>query len=158
MTVEVNGIEQIQMTVNDIKKSLPFWESICHFLEMKTLVKNSTTLYCIGSRTGILIREAPEEKKLAIFDQDQVGLHHFCFRAKCREDVDSIIWPKRTAIVRSPEDGDHFAPGYYSILFEDPVGIRVEVNFVPGKGHFGGEGRLAPGGPGPSAVYGKGGI
>ena len=63
MTVEVNGIAHIQMTVNDIKKSLPFWESLCHFLEMKTLVKNSTTLYCIGSRTGILIREAPEEKK-----------------------------------------------------------------------------------------------
>ena len=41
MTVEVNGIAHIQMTVNDIKKSLPFWESLCHFLEMKTLVKNS---------------------------------------------------------------------------------------------------------------------
>ena len=40
MTVEVNGIAHIQMTVNDIQKSLPFWESLCHFLEMKTLVKN----------------------------------------------------------------------------------------------------------------------
>ena len=67
MTVEVNGIAHIQMTVNDIQKSLPFWEALCHFLEMKTLVKNPTTLYCIGSRTGILIREAPEEKKLAVF-------------------------------------------------------------------------------------------
>ena len=101
-------------------------------------------------------------KKNVVFDQDQVGLHHFCFRAKCREDVDSIyqflIGEPDCNIVRSPEDGDHFAPGYYSILFEDPDGIRVEVNFVPGKGHFGGEGRLAPGGPGPSEVYGKGGI
>ena len=162
MTVEVNGIAHIQMTVNDIKKSLPFWESLCHFLEMKTLVKNATTLYCIGSRTGILIREAPDGKKVAVFDQDQVGLHHFCFRAKCREDVDSIYQFLKGApdchIVRRPEQGDHFAPGYYSILFEDPDGIRVEVNFVPGKGHFGGEGRLAPGGPGPSAIYGKEGI
>ena len=32
------------------------------------------------------------------------------------------------------EDG--FAPGYYSVLFEDPDGIRIEANFVPGKGHF----------------------
>jgi hypothetical protein len=22
------------------------------------------------------------------------------------------------------------------VLFEDPDGIRIEVNFVPGKGHF----------------------
>ena len=42
-------------------------------LEMKTLVKNKTTLYCIGSRTGILIREAPDEKKHVSFDQDTSG-------------------------------------------------------------------------------------
>ena len=27
-----------------------------------------------------------------------------------------------------------WAPGYYSVLFEDPDGIRLEVNHVPGKG------------------------
>ncbi len=27
-----------------------------------------------------------------------------------------------------------WAPGYYSVLFEDPDGIRLEVNFVPGEG------------------------
>ena len=26
------------------------------------------------------------------------------------------------------------APGYYCIVFEDPDGIRLEVNYVPGKG------------------------
>jgi hypothetical protein len=28
------------------------------------------------------------------------------------------------------------ALGYYSILFEDPDGIRLEINFVPGKGNL----------------------
>ena len=162
MTVELNGIAHIQMTVNDIDRCLPFWEKLCHFLEMKTLVKNDTTLYCIGSRTGILIREAPEDKRSVSFDQDTSGLHHFCFRARAKEDVDAIaafIEKEVDAnIIHGPEDGSHFAPGYYSILFEDPDGIRVEVNHVPGKGHFGGEGRLGPEGPGPSAIYGKSGI
>jgi hypothetical protein len=36
-------------------------------------------------------------------------------------------------IVHPPEDGP-WAPGYYSVLFEDPDGIRLEVNHVPGKG------------------------
>ena len=36
-------------------------------------------------------------------------------------------------IVHPPEDG-LWAPGYYSVLFEDPGGIRLEVNHVPGKG------------------------
>jgi hypothetical protein len=26
------------------------------------------------------------------------------------------------------------APGYYSVLFEDPDGTRLEINYVPGKG------------------------
>ena len=38
------------------------------------------------------------------------------------------------AIVHPPEQQDLFAPGYYSLLFEDPDGIRLEVNFVPGRG------------------------
>ena len=163
MTVEVNGIAHIQMTVNNIERCLPFWEKLCHFLEMKTLVKNETTLYCIGSRTGILIREAPEEKRHISFDQDTSGLHHFCFRARSREDVDAIhafiqAELSDASILREPELGEHFAPGYYSILFEDPDGIRVEVNHVPGKGHFGSKGRLGEGGPGPSDSYGEGGI
>ena len=36
-------------------------------------------------------------------------------------------------IVRVPEEGP-WAPGYYSLSFRDPEGIRLEVNHVPGKG------------------------
>ena len=162
MSVEVNGIAHIQMTVNNIEACLPFWEGLCHFLEMKTLIRNETTLYCIGSRTGILIREAPEEKKHIPFDQDTSGLHHLCFRARSNDDVDAIydyvVSALKAKIIHGPEDGSHFAPGYYSILFEDPDGIRVEVNHVPGKGHFGDKGRLGPDGPGPSDTYGEQGI
>ena len=41
---------------------------------------------------------------------------------------------------------------------QDSVGIRVEFNYVPGKGHFGDKGRLGPEGPGPSDKYGDEGI
>ena len=163
MTVAVNGIAHIQMTVNDIGRCMPFWEKLLNFLEMQTLVKNDTTLYCIGSRTGILIREAPEEKKGVAFDQDTSGLHHFCFRARSNEDVDTIYnfireeFPE-IKFIHGPEDGSRFAPGYYSILFEDPDGIRIEFNHVPGKGHLGDKGRLGPDGPGPSTSYTEDGI
>lgn len=162
MTVEVNGIAHIQMTVNNVKACLPFWEKLCHFLEMKTLIKSETTVYCIGSRTGILVREAPEAKKAISFDQDTSGLHHLCFRARSSEDVDAIYEfvsaDLNAKIIHGPEDGSRFAPGYYSILFEDPDGIRIEVNHVPGKGHFGDKGRLGPDGEGTSTTYGEDGL
>ena len=82
MTIDVNGIAHIQLTVNNPQACLPFWERLCHFLEMETLIKNDDVIYCIGSRTGILVRAAPVEKRAIHFDQDTAGLHHFCFRAR----------------------------------------------------------------------------
>ncbi len=162
MTVAVNGIAHIQLTVNDPDVSLPFWESFLNFLDMSTLIRNDETVYCIGSRTGVLVRAAPLEKRGKVFDQWTTGLHHFCFRARSREDVDAIYGhiagDDRISIVHGPEDGEEFAPGYYSLLFEDPDGIRVEVNHVPGQGHFGEGGRLGPGGPGPANSYGDDGL
>jgi catechol 2,3-dioxygenase-like lactoylglutathione lyase family enzyme len=72
------------------------------------------------------------------FHQRRVGLHHLCFRLRSREDVDilyDVLRDMDAAIIHPPEDGP-WAPGYYSVLFEDPDGIRLEANFVPGKGNL----------------------
>jgi len=162
MTVAVNGIAHIHLTVNNPELCVPFWEKLCHFLEMKTLLRNDDSLYCIGSRTGILVRGAPLDKRGRSFDQDTVGLHHLCFRARSADDVDTIAKfvteVLKARIIHPPEAGPQFAPGYYSFLFEDPDGIRVEFNFVPGRGHLGEGGRLGPGGPGPASSYGSEGL
>jgi len=161
MAVSVNGIAHIQLTVNDPDRCLPFWEQLCHFLDMRTLIKGRDVLYCIGSRTGILVRGAPADRPKTGFDQDRAGLHHFCFRARSREDVDAVhryLIELGARIIHPPEDGSQFAPGYYSVLFEDPDGIRVEVNYVPGQGHLGPGGRLGAGGAGPARGYGPGGV
>ena len=161
MSIEVNGIAHIQLTVSRPDLCLPFWEQLCHFMEMKTLIKSDQVLYCIGSRTGILVRGAPEENRDVRFNQDVAGLHHFSFRAKSAEDVDDIyafvVKELNAKMIHGPQE-DAFAPGYYSILFEDPDGIRVEVNYVPGQGHFGGEGRLADGGQGPADIFNEDGL
>jgi catechol 2,3-dioxygenase-like lactoylglutathione lyase family enzyme len=162
MAIEVNGIAHIQISVNDFARGGPFWEKLCHFLGMRTLIKSPDTIYCIGGRTGILVRPTAPEHRGAPFDQNRAGLHHFCFRTRSREDIDAVyrfvVDELDAKIVHPPEDGAQFAPGYYSLLFEDPDGVRVELNFVPGQGHFGGKGRLAPGGPGPASSYGPLGV
>jgi len=162
MGVELNGIAHIQLTVNDPRRGIPFWERLCHFLGMQTLVRGDEVVYCIGGRTGILVRGAATGTGGGPFHQDRAGLHHFCLRARSREDVDAIyhflVDELGARIVHPPEDSPQFAEGYYSLLFEDPDGIRVEVNHVPGKGHFGDGGRLGPGGTGPAARYGSDGL
>ena len=108
------------------------------FMGMQAVVKNPEFLYMIGGRAAVAIVRCSPENRDAVFDQRRIGLHHICFRARSREDVDSIYEFLRTRsvkIVRPPSEGS-WAPGYYSLLFEDPEGIRLEVNFVPGKGHL----------------------
>ena len=59
-------------------------------------------------------------------------------RARSREDVDAVtafVESLGAPIVHGPRDDD-WAPGYYSVLFEDPCGTRLEVNHVPGKGNL----------------------
>jgi catechol 2,3-dioxygenase-like lactoylglutathione lyase family enzyme len=162
VTIELNGIAHIQLTVNDPTRCLPFWERLCQFFGMQTLIRGTDVVYCIGSRTGILVRGAPAGRDGGRFDQDRAGLHHFCFRARSRDDVDAVhrflVDELQARIVHPPEDGSQFAPGYYSVLFEDPDGVRVEVNHVPGKGHLGPGGRLGEGGPGLADRYGSGGL
>jgi catechol 2,3-dioxygenase-like lactoylglutathione lyase family enzyme len=70
------------------------------------------------------------------FVQGSVGLHHVCFRCRSRDDVDkvySFLTEQEIRIVQPPEEGP-WAPGYYSVLFEDPAGVRIELNYVPGRG------------------------
>ena len=108
MSVEVSGIAHIQMTAIE-PASVPFWEKLCQFLEMKTLIKADDIVYCIGSRTGILVRVDPAARERGGFDQNRAGLHHLCFRARQREDVDAIgrfvADELRARIVHPPEDG-----------------------------------------------------
>jgi catechol 2,3-dioxygenase-like lactoylglutathione lyase family enzyme len=105
-------------------------------LGLKPVMEFDGFYYCVGARTGVAISEAAPEHASERFVQRRIGLHHFCFRARERADVDRVhefLIEIGAKIVHAPEDGP-WAPGYYSVLFEDPDGIRLEVNHVPGKG------------------------
>ena len=126
--------------MNDAARSLPFWERLCHFFEMKTLIKNETMVYCIGSRTGVLVREAPPEKRERALRPEPGWACTTSASARGRASTSTRSTASSSSelgakIVHPPEEAG-FAPGYYSVLFEDPDGIRVEVNFVPGRGHL----------------------
>lgn len=134
----INGIAHIQLSVTSMERSVAFYEKLLHSLEMVTLIKSPQFFYCIGGRTGVAISPIESEFKNQPFNQRRAGLHHLCFRAKSREDVDSIYQTALelgATIIRAPTE-TNWAPGYYSVLFEDPDGIRIEANHVPGKGHL----------------------
>ena len=155
--MEINGIAHTFLTVGDFARSREFYSKLLPFLGMKPVLDGEGFYYCVGGRTAFGVREPGEDHAGERFVQERCGLHHICFRAREREDVDRIhrflVDELEAHVVHAPEEGPQFAPGYYSVLFEDPDGIRVEVNHVPGKGHLGKGGRLGPDGPGPTDRY-----
>ena len=134
--MEINGIAHTFITVGDFARSRAFYSELLPFFGLKPVLDGEGFYYCVGGRTAFGLRAGDPAHEGERFDQGRVGLHHICFRVREREDVDAIhafVRERGATVVHPPEEGA-WAPGYYSVLFEDPDGIRLEANFVPGKG------------------------
>ena len=137
-SINVNGIAHIALSVRSIKKSKIFYKKLMPFLGFSIVHESIKSIYFLGCKTGILLQEVDNIKLGSKFSQNNIGLHHFCFRARKEKDIYSVakhLKLIKTKIIRGPCSGP-WAPGYLYILFEDPDSIRLEVNYVPKKGVF----------------------
>ena len=136
--MEINGVAHTFITAGDFEASRAFYRQLLPFLGLKEVADSPDTYYCVGGRTGFGIRRPDPAHAGARFEQYRVGLHHHCWRAREREDVDEaygFLMQRQARIIHAPQE-DPWAPGYYSVLFEDPDGVRLEINHVPGRGLF----------------------
>src|SRR5436309_4601986 len=145
MSVVLNGIAHIQLTVNNPARSVPFWEKLCHFLGMQTLIRGEDVVYCIGGRTGVLVRGAPQGTHGGSFDQNRAGLHHLCFRARSREDVDAIhhfLLEELDARIVHPPRAGRSPRGTYPFSSRARAGFAAKWTTFPARVLFGPGGRL----------------
>ena len=136
--IEVNGMAHVILTVSRFDLARAFYGKLLPRLGMTPVFDGERFYYCVGGRTAIGIEPCDPAYRGERFVQQRVGLHHLCLRARSREDVDrcaALLRDMGATIIRGPEEGT-WAPGYYSVLFEDPDGIRLEINHVPGAGIF----------------------
>jgi len=146
MSIEINGAAHVILTVGNWEKAHAFYSELLPFLGLTKVYDGNNFLYHVGGRTALGIQRSAPEYEGERFVQNRVGLHHMCFRARTKDDVDKAaakVLEIGGVIDRGPLEGD-FAPGYYYFVFEDPDGIRLEVNFVPGKGLLAGDKPLSP--------------
>jgi catechol 2,3-dioxygenase-like lactoylglutathione lyase family enzyme len=134
--MEINGMAHVILTVSNFEQCVPFYEKLLTYLGLKPVINSDQMFYCVGGRTAVGIMRCADQYNGEPFVQNRIGLHHLCLRARERGDIDEahrFLQSIGAKIVHPPEDGP-WAPGYYSVLFEDPDGIRIEINHVPGKG------------------------
>lgn len=134
--IDLNGMAHVILTVSQFDKARAFYSALLPEFGMTCVNDGPDFCYHVGARTAIGIRKSDPEFEGERFEQYRVGLHHICLRARNREDIEKtaeLVTRLGATIIRGPEEGG-WAPGYYYVLFEDPDGIRLEVNYVPGSG------------------------
>ncbi|MCB1153047.1 MAG: VOC family protein [Gammaproteobacteria bacterium] len=134
--IEINGMAHVILSVSRWDECKPFYEGLLAFLGLTQVFAGEDMIYFVGGRTALGVGRCAPGHAGERFEQNSVGLHHLCFRARNRADVDAVhaeVLRLGGRVVHPPEEG-HWAPGYYSLLFEDPCGTRLEINHVPGQG------------------------
>jgi len=134
--IEVTGMAHVILTVSSFDRAFDYYSRLMPFFGLSRVFKSDKFAYWVGGRTALGIQRCEDAYRSETFVQYRVGLHHLCFRAKAREEVDrtaAFLKKMGAEIVRGPQEGD-WAPGYYYVLFEDPDKIRIEICHVPGRG------------------------
>jgi catechol 2,3-dioxygenase-like lactoylglutathione lyase family enzyme len=134
--VEINGVAHIILRTSRFEACVAFYDALMPQLGLEPAFRADGYVYYVGGRTALGIRRPDAHFVEHVHEELAPGIDHLCFRARAREDADELypfLQQLGAEIVRAPEEGP-WAPGYYSLSFRDPEGIRLEVNHVPGKG------------------------
>ncbi len=136
--MEINGVAHIILRVSRFEQCVAFYDALMPRLGLEVVYRSDDYVYYVGGRTAVGLRRPTPELAGHAHEELAPGLDHLCFRARRREDIDELylsLAELGAELVRAPEEGP-WAPGYYSLSFRDPEGIRLEINHVLGKGVF----------------------
>jgi glyoxylase I family protein len=127
-------MNHIALTVRDVQKSEPFYDSILKFMGYQIVEKNEIyTLWWLENAGAIEICPADPNSPNQTHDRYSPGLHHLAFNAENREQVDrfyEMLKGMGATILDPPAEYD-YSPGYYAVFFTDLDGLKLEFVHMP---------------------------
>ena len=130
-------VDHIDLVVSSLERSLSFYKELLsawgrvydHMIEGE----RGEEVHYIGVAGGGVAIGLRERQTDGDFDRYRLGVHHVCFSATSREQVDErAAWLREqgAAIESGPQEYGYSA-GYYAVFFYDPDGLKLEVAYIP---------------------------
>ena len=133
--IDVLGFDHVDLTVNDLEASLPFYRKVLGELGFRRVEdgQSGSAIFANGI-TSIALRAPSPHQQGAQFDRYRVGLHHLALRAARRGDVDAFhAWLVREGleVLDPPAEYPEYGVDYYAVFWSDPDGMKLELVHYP---------------------------
>ena len=130
-------VHHVIVTVNDLGRSLPFYEWLMPRLGYATHWRYEGGNGWLSPGGSFWLKPADARFATDTFHKDRVGLCEIAFAAATRGDVDALhtaLVERGATILDPPREYPQYVPGYYAVFFTDPDGIKLELVHIPGFG------------------------
>ena len=130
-------MDHLDVVVSSVERSLPFYRELLtplgvEYVQEEPGERGETIHYLSGKGLwgAIGLRERQSDGD---FDRYRIGLHHICFPADSREQVDErAAWLREQgAEIESGPEEYGYSEGYYAVFFYDPDGLKLEIVHNP---------------------------
>lgn len=130
----LGSLHHLALCVSDIERAERFYTPVLTALgfEMPRFTPRGVCLYT-GPAGAIGLWPQRHNPPNTPHDLYSPGLHHLCFAADSRDDVDRLyetLVSMDATILNAPAEYDYM-PGYYAVFFADPDGLKLELACPP---------------------------
>jgi len=123
-------VDHIEIYVSNLDRSTAFWGWLLERLGYSLYQSWPAGRSWRRGSTYLVFVQAPHDTLAAGYDRRRIGLNHLAFQATSTAQVDELTIELRKQRVRVLYEDRHphaGGPDCYSVFFEDPDGIKVEL-------------------------------
>ena len=126
----------IEIQVSNLEKSLELYDGFLGWLGYQRIYEHKMGVGWGLRSCNFWAFQCPDKFSQHGYHRRRMGLNHIAFHADSRKMVDQFykefLLPKKIPVLYGgPKDYPEYSKGYYSVYFEDPDRIKLELAYVP---------------------------